>query len=130
MKQINKKHNILFQIEKYIEEGYHIVLIDSDTLEPTKFDSFINYVKRKQKKKYIVGYVSKGVEQFTMKEEDTGKVLLLTETEYSAVEKIYSMYEFSDKICFWTGADRFPSLLSYLDTGILTEEEVFDALLE
>lgn len=53
-------------------------------------------------------------------------------TDYKNSEKflsIYYLYEFSDKIQFIIDNSQYPSLLNYVKTGILTEDEMIQALL-
>ena len=41
----------------------------------------------------------------------------------------YRMYDFSDKITVISDSDQFGSLINYVKTGILTKQEMVDALL-
>ncbi len=43
--------------------------------------------------------------------------------------KIYRMYDFSDKIMVLSNSEQYGSLLNYVKNGILTMEEMVDALL-
>lgn len=48
------------------------------------------------------------------------------EDEYN---KYYYLYEYSDNIQLITDNPQYPSMLNYVKTGILTEEEMIQALL-
>ncbi len=53
----------------------------------------------------------------------------LSEEEYNHLYKLYSMYEFSDRVQIITEESQYGSLQNYVKTGLLTEEEMFEALL-
>lgn len=42
---------------------------------------------------------------------------------------IYRMYDFSDKVFVISDSDQYGSMFNYLKTGILTKQEMVDALL-
>lgn len=44
-------------------------------------------------------------------------------------KKYYYLYEYSDNIQLITDNPQYPSMLNYVKTGILTEEEMIQALL-
>ena len=45
------------------------------------------------------------------------------------VLNIYRMYDFSDKVFVISDSDQYGSLFNYVKTGILTKQEMVDALL-
>jgi len=55
---------------------------------------------------------------------------VLTDWEMDHAKQLYMMYEFSNRFQVLFCEDNFGSLHNYLETGILTEEEVFQALLQ
>jgi len=55
---------------------------------------------------------------------------VLTDWEIDHAKQLYMMYEFSNRFQVLFCEDNFGSLHNYLETGILTEEEVFQALLQ
>ena len=52
-----------------------------------------------------------------------------SEAEFAAIQKLYHTYEFSDHIHFVALNDQYGSLFNYVKTGLLTEEEMIEALL-
>ena len=54
----------------------------------------------------------------------------ISEEQYYNIEKLYYTYEFSDHICLLTDNIQYGSLENYILNGLLTEEEVFAALLQ
>lgn len=47
----------------------------------------------------------------------------------STIIQMYYLYEFSNKIKLITESKQFPSLFNYVKTGILTIDEMIDAIL-
>lgn len=45
------------------------------------------------------------------------------------LKRFYLMYEFSDRFKFFSREDVFGSIVNYVETGVLTWEEVFSAIL-
>ena len=58
-----------------------------------------------------------------------GKYKVITKEYYNEINKLYRSYEFSDKIQMIVNSKQYGSILNYLSTGILSEEEFFEALL-
>lgn len=67
--------------------------------------------------------------------DETGKcnnlnnILLTDSIEKDIYEKLYYLYEYSDEIIHISSNPIFPSILNYVKTGILTEEEMIQALM-
>lgn len=53
----------------------------------------------------------------------------LDKVDQKDFEEYYYLYEYSDNIQLITDNPLFPSMLNYVKTGILTEEEMIQALL-
>ena len=53
----------------------------------------------------------------------------LEKQQMNEVMKIYHMYEFTDKMHIVSENLQYPSILNYLTTGMLTDEEFYKALL-
>ena len=53
----------------------------------------------------------------------------ISNDEVSALLEIYRMYDFSDHFCVLSRSKRYGGLFNYVDTGQLTEEELFEAVL-
>jgi len=56
-------------------------------------------------------------------------VRIISLVEIEEILKLYHMYEFSNRLQIIGKNKQYGSLLNYLDTGILTETEVFEAIL-
>lgn len=57
------------------------------------------------------------------------KTLLLPLKEYEEPALVYSTYEFSDRFKVIKSSSRYGSLMNFVDSGLLTEEEAFEAIL-
>lgn len=57
------------------------------------------------------------------------KVLVLPADKYKVLAGLYYTYEFSDKIRVVGGKNRHGGLMNYLALGLLTEQEIFEAIL-
>ena len=53
----------------------------------------------------------------------------ISRSDLTFILKIYRLYEFSDRITLLSQNPQYPSLLNYILTGVLTEEEFFESLL-
>lgn len=53
----------------------------------------------------------------------------LTGEELEALQRMYNMYEFSDRFQVLSDSPQYGGLLNYVKTGLMTEEDVFQALL-
>lgn len=51
---------------------------------------------------------------------------LANQCEY--IEKYYRLYEYTDDICVLEDNPLYPGLFNYVKTGLLTKEELIDAL--
>lgn len=56
-------------------------------------------------------------------------ILVLPSDKYKALAKLYCTYEFSDRIRMMGGNRQHGSLMNYVSCGLLTEEEMFEAVL-
>lgn len=53
----------------------------------------------------------------------------LTRQEYSDILNLYLMYEFSDRVHIISESSQYAGMMNYVYTGMLTEKELFAALL-
>ena len=95
-------------------------------------------VKKNSDSQYLISKLSRKIR------EDSGNVLIVTndifvedvcvnvvtDPEIELYCKLYFTYEFSDRFTVITGSGQYPSLFNYLSTGILTEEEILEAILQ
>lgn len=52
------------------------------------------------------------------------------EENLEIVNKYYFLYEYTNKVTLISDNPQYPSMLNYVKTGILTEEEMIEALLK
>lgn len=60
---------------------------------------------------------------------DGEKVLTRSRDEMNSFLEVYRLYDFSDKVIFISDSNQYGTLFNYVKTGILTEQEMVDALL-
>lgn len=53
----------------------------------------------------------------------------LTQEKAQRLKGLYFLYEFSDRFKIFSWEDSFGSLINYIESGVLTWEEVFAAIL-
>lgn len=53
----------------------------------------------------------------------------VTKQQFEAMLDIYDMYEFSDKFQFVGAKEQYGSMFNYVETGLLTYSEMFEAML-
>lgn len=59
----------------------------------------------------------------------TSKVKVISADEYPEMTSLFYMYEFSDKVRIIGRSDQYGGLLNLVDAGLITEEEVFEAIM-
>lgn len=57
------------------------------------------------------------------------QLIYIPQKDMNEVLEMYRMYEFSDKVTVISDTSQYGSLFNYIKTGILTKEEMVDALL-
>lgn len=55
--------------------------------------------------------------------------IILDKDDLKNIDKYYYLYEYSDDITVITDNPQYPNMFNYVKTGILTEEEMIQALL-
>lgn len=78
------------------------------------------------RKKILVLLPEKNISKIPNKNIDCRQI---TKKEQQALKRLYCMYEFSDQFQLISQESQYGSLLRLVDTGILTVEEAFQALL-
>ncbi len=113
------------KLEKYLEEYSSIIIFDdrNEEISRYKLAFFESDLKAYEQKKILIMGLKNDVD--TAKKE----YKIITEQEYSSILQLYRMYEFTDKLRIVSHFLQFGSMLNYLSTGIITEEEYFEALL-
>lgn len=65
----------------------------------------------------------------TISYDNLNNLTCVNSAEKDIFEKLYYLYEYSDEIIHVTLNPIYPSMLNYVKTGILSEEEMIQALL-
>lgn len=58
-----------------------------------------------------------------------GNFMRISSEEYGKIQEIYNLYECSDRLQIISGNSQYGNLLNYVKTGLLSEEQVYEALL-
>lgn len=124
-----EKNEILFQIEKYLDEGKKIIIINKNDHETAFWNNFILFINRNSKIKDVLILMVDGTAQDLKTNNKNMDIKLITSEEYAFIKRVYDMYEFSDRISIVSTSSLYPSIFNYLKTGMLTEEEVFETML-
>jgi len=118
-----KDRKIIKKIEDYIQEYDSVFVLNTRVLKnKTIPQGFSEYSGKKillLTKNWEIDNVPKG----------NIDMLRISDEEYCTIEEMYYMYEFSDRIHLLTDSTQYGSLDNYILNGILTEEEVFAALM-
>lgn len=120
-----RQDNFVCKIEKAIEKYEKIFLFNGhDKYIAALAEAFCKNMlcKNLTKKILIMGNID-------YSDMDTINSQKLSETEYNKIYELYSTYEFSDKIQFMTETSQYANLQNYVKTGLLTQSEMYDALL-
>ena len=59
-----------------------------------------------------------------------GRFYALSDADMEAFDKYFRMYEYTDDITVLDDDPLYPGLVNYVKTGILTEDEMIEALLK
>lgn len=115
----------IHKIEQAVEKYEKIFLFDCQDERTAKLaENFCKSISYKNLTKKILVMSNTGF--LNEKMADCQK---LSEKEYNDLCKLYSMYEFSDRFQIIAGSSQYGNLQNYITTGLLTEEEMFEALL-
>lgn len=128
MTQDYENNKIIYQIKKYIEDGVTIVAVDCDAFKMSFINKLILYIQRQKAEQNFMVLIYGHTKQAPLLK-DESYVKLLTREEYYSIQRIFEMYEFSDHISMLYNSNLYPVLFNYIKIGIMTEEEVFEALL-
>lgn len=111
-------------IRKYIQE-YDLILVSST--EVMKNEIIFREISKHSGKKILL--LMKNQEMVNISKGNID-IQSISDEQYYNIEKLYYTYEFSDRICLLTDNIQYGSLDNYISSGLLTEEEVFAALLQ
>ena len=120
--------NATRQLEQYIDQYDKILLLD---LEGTKSQKLV--VKLLE---YLPSGTLENKKILVMSKEEVSKklgngvdIVIISPEQMMEFVKLFRTYEFSDRVSVVSASDLQPSLLNYLNTGILSEAEVFETML-
>lgn len=117
------KKEITEKIRKYLSE-YDSVFVLGEGIPAS--GSFFQAISRQTAKKNLL--LVKELETDGIPE-CGADIQTISYEEYCDIEELYYMYEFSDRIYLLTDTAQYGSLGNYISSGLLTEEEIFTALL-
>lgn len=97
----------------------------------------INSMKNNSIANELLDYISeKKGDGYVIIEDNVGdifcdkNIISISKTEMEGIWKIYSLYEFTDQIIYFIDSVNYPSLFNYVNTEILTEDELLQAIFE
>lgn len=115
------------KLEEYLEKYQHVIVVDlSNAGWKIMMEKFLeNYHDKGNGKNLFLVWEDGSVLSNPVSE----NVVVLSDEEYREIREIYSTYECSDRIRVLAEQKNYPNVFNYLKTGLLTEEECFDALI-
>lgn len=121
------KKDLLTRLESLLDQYDNVLLVDLWDPEMKarweRFWSAGHFVRRKKRIVFLSTAESSIAENFGY------SYLKITEKTFHELKELYFMYEFSDRFQFISDEENFGVIWNYVDTGILTEQEAFQALL-
>lgn len=116
----DKKNVMISELEDRIKAGYEVFLFDSKDAELMKLLCIGS--KRQNNRKIEIWHSLDS-------EKKSGHVRYISRYEMEEILDMYRLYDFSDKFTVISESSQFGSLFNYLKTGVLTKEEMAEALL-
>lgn len=118
------------KLKRYLKEYNKIVIFDCDNLKDKEIlDRFLLYVSKSGIFKSILIIAAECSNSEIINLDCKIDIIIFSQQELEAFFEVYNMYEFSDKFTLVTNKCQYPSLLNYMSTGLLTENEFFQALM-
>ncbi len=80
----------------------------------------------------VLKYSGKNVLILSTEESTNGRAYVsrkLTQEKAKRLKELYLLYEFSDRFELFSWEDNFGSIVNYIESGVLTWEEAFAAIL-
>jgi len=116
------KANIIFKLEQDLKKFHKVLLFlpDCDASFVRNFCIADSFMKAENIRIYMP-------EAFYDSEKEN--VRLISRLEIEEILNMYHMYEFSNRLQIIGKSEQYGGLLNYFKTGILTEDEVFKAIL-
>lgn len=123
MQEFVCKNSLIKEIKKNIEQYDSILIFDS------RNKSIENLMKQFLKSKVLHKTDKKVIIYGYLENIQNDQYRVITKSEYEDSINLYHMYEFSDKFKVISDSAQYGSMLNYLTTGIISQEEYFEALL-
>lgn len=120
MSVIVYKSEIICQLEKQINDGKRLLIFDCQDVS-----LFLLFCEGIEKRNLSNIEMWHSLEVLT----EHGFSRRITAKQMDEVLEIYRLYDFSDKVAVISEGVQYGSLFSYVRNGILTAEEMVDAIL-
>lgn len=119
--------DIINSIRSYIEKSDKILLAFTDK---SFIEGLVNYYNESA----LLGGISKkilvlGEGDISCGEYCNFKYIRISGSERDSIAALYRTYEFSDRVLLISEDSRYGSLFNYVNTGLLTREELYQILL-
>ena len=118
-----KKFSIDFITTKLNE--YDLIIIVEQDVTDAILSSMNNRIAALSDMKILVITINECAEDF-----DRDFIVGLGMEDFFELTNLYSKYEFSNRISLLSREANYGSLFNYLDTGLITEDEMITAILE
>lgn len=115
---MEKKH-IISQIEKIFDE-YTVIVCKSNKNERF-LRRIVNLIKKRGLKVKILVECDSCF--------DIPEIMKISHEVFDYIVNLYNMYEFTNKIIVFSDETMYPSTINYFSQGILSENEIIEALL-
>ncbi len=120
MSEFGKESQIIHRLEKRINAGIRVFIMDTSDHELTVL------LCRKLKKQNIHDVE---IWQCFEKECEDSHLIYISEKEMDDILGLYRLYDFSDRLYVITDPTQYGSMYNFVITGLLTKDEMADALL-
>lgn len=117
-------NQILEIIKKCINEYDRVYLLKNTDCVNKTFFRLLSGEKNKKNLLLVKDMVQNDISECEI------DIQVMSYEEYCGIEQMYYMYEFSDHIHMLADDTPYSSLINYISSGILTEEEAFMALIQ
>lgn len=120
---------MIYKLERFINQYDKILIWDQKSIcDKNLINDFGQFLKQiSSKKKYLIM-----MNDMVALQEAVGEcfadIILISKEEMDFINKLYRMYEFSDRIILIAESNNFPGIFNYLCTGVLSKQECFEAL--
>ena len=130
MQEDLSKSTIRFELEQNIAEFNKVILVHGQREEEGLANALYGYEAAKKIDTKVL-ILSSGRNCCKCCKEDTSGITwrYITDSEMQDILKLYYLYDFSDRIALFSQESIFGGLLNFVDTGILTMDELARALL-